>query len=250
MPLETGSSQEAISTTSRNCATKATKRTTIAIVESKNANRQTPPSTPRNHVRQRQFRPAAETLRQGRREGDGTFPGGKIEDGETPEQAAIRESQEETGIDLATCKQIDRTDNGDVEFTTFLARIDKTDLTLNEEHTGFQWADLASLPQPAASRRCQDTQGVYSEQAYDGSAFGKQNPPKGRLQQLHHRREKPHLPLRACSNTWAEVSVRPNQTRSTTSTAPPRNSRRKRSTASSSSRSSTTIHARPPRRRD
>lgn len=29
-----------------------------------------------------------------------TFPGGKVEDGETPEQAAHREMQEETGIDV------------------------------------------------------------------------------------------------------------------------------------------------------
>ena len=76
------------------------------------------------------------------------FPGGKLEDGETPEQAAIRESQEETGISPDKLEQIDSTNNGEVEFTTFLAKIEKADPVLNDEHTGFVWAELASLPQP------------------------------------------------------------------------------------------------------
>ena len=88
--------------------------------------------------------------RTGKEHEDGTwaFPGGKLEDGETPEQAARRESKEETGIEPANLEQIDRTDNGEVEFTTFLASIEKSDPTLNDEHTGFVWADLAALPQP------------------------------------------------------------------------------------------------------
>ncbi|OWK39540.1 DUF2213 domain-containing protein [Fimbriiglobus ruber] len=88
--------------------------------------------------------------RAGKEHEDGTwaFPGGKLEGEETPEQAAIRESYEETGLKAANLEQIDRTDNGEVEFTTFLARLDKTDPILNDEHTGFVWADLASLPQP------------------------------------------------------------------------------------------------------
>jgi mutator protein MutT len=88
--------------------------------------------------------------RAGKEHEDGTwaFPGGKIEDGETPEQAAIRESQEETGIAPGDLEQIDHTDNGAVAFTTFLARTDRADPVLNDEHTGFVWADLASLPQP------------------------------------------------------------------------------------------------------
>ena len=84
----------------------------------------------------------------GDQEGVWAFPGGKLEDGETPEQAARRESEEETGFKPGNLEHIDHSDNGDVEFTTFLARIDKADPVLNDEHTGFVWADLASLPQP------------------------------------------------------------------------------------------------------
>ncbi|OWK42185.1 DUF2213 domain-containing protein [Fimbriiglobus ruber] len=88
--------------------------------------------------------------RAGKEHEDGTwaFPGGKLEGDETPEQAARRESEEETGIIPGDIEQIDRTDNGEVEFITFLSSIEKTDPTLNDEHTGFVWADLASLPQP------------------------------------------------------------------------------------------------------
>jgi 8-oxo-dGTP pyrophosphatase MutT (NUDIX family) len=80
--------------------------------------------------------------------GQWAFPGGKMEDGETAQEAALRESYEETGLKPANLEHIDLTDDGQVEFTTFLANIDKTDPTLNDEHTEFAWADLASLPQP------------------------------------------------------------------------------------------------------
>ncbi|OWK42454.1 Phage protein [Fimbriiglobus ruber] len=76
------------------------------------------------------------------------FPGGKLEGDETPEQAARREAEEETGLKPTDLEQIGFSDNGAVEFTTFLVRIEKADPVLNDEHTDFTWADLGSLPQP------------------------------------------------------------------------------------------------------
>lgn len=70
------------------------------------------------------------------------FAGGHIEDGETPEQAAVREAQEEVGVsvDPATLKQI--CDDGN--FVTFIAPWpEDAQVVLNDEHTGHQWARQA-----------------------------------------------------------------------------------------------------------
>jgi mutator protein MutT len=78
-------------------------------------------------------------------EGDagGTWgtPGGKIEDGETPEQAAVRETLEETGYRAghAGTFHMRRVKDG-VDYTTFLRNIDDEFVPkLNKEHTAFMW---------------------------------------------------------------------------------------------------------------
>lgn len=83
-------------------------------------------------------------------EGEWCFPGGTTEDGETPEQTAVRECGEE----------IDHCPHGDltvlarriadgVDFTTFLQRVlEPFTPKLNEEHTGWAWAAKDALPEP------------------------------------------------------------------------------------------------------
>ena len=79
------------------------------------------------------------------------FPGGKIEEGETPLDAAIRETQEEIGFDANSAEPIKRkiwirSQLNDVDFTTFIQLVpEKFPVTLNDEHTKAKWIDLDDL---------------------------------------------------------------------------------------------------------
>jgi len=74
------------------------------------------------------------------------FPGGRIEQGETPEQAAIRECQEEIGYTTAEALRLIDWDDG---FTTYGVDVPEQFVpVLNPEHLGYVWAPLASLPAP------------------------------------------------------------------------------------------------------
>lgn len=78
------------------------------------------------------------------------FPGGHIEPGETPMQAAVRETDEETGFDLnsAAIPWTHRVSDG-VSFTTFAAAIDAPFRPmLNREHTDWRWAPPKAPPRP------------------------------------------------------------------------------------------------------
>lgn len=80
------------------------------------------------------------------------IPGGKLEDGETPRAAALREAEEELGYD----GQIDvekapfwvyRDD--DFEYSTFLAFVSREfEAQLNEENDDAEWFDPLRLPRP------------------------------------------------------------------------------------------------------
>jgi len=82
--------------------------------------------------------------------GTWAFPGGKVEEGETDEQGAIRECAEEIGYGPAPgmrCLASQLCDNG-VHFTTFEQVGDEFTPTLNDEHTEFVWAPPQDLPEP------------------------------------------------------------------------------------------------------
>lgn len=79
------------------------------------------------------------------------LPGGKAEEGETPELAADRETEEETGHKIGGKKKLMdrvRTPNGMV-FSTFLQPTEEKFVPiLDHEHTGYAWASIDMLPQP------------------------------------------------------------------------------------------------------
>jgi 8-oxo-dGTP pyrophosphatase MutT (NUDIX family) len=80
--------------------------------------------------------------------GEWSIPGGKIEDGETAEEAAERECEEELGIgglpnDLELHAR--RIYDG-VDYTTFTCRVPEPfEVTLNDEHDDYKWVPVGSV---------------------------------------------------------------------------------------------------------
>ena len=76
------------------------------------------------------------------------FPGGKIEPGESPEEALVREIREEINCNIEIANKIERTsyeyDFGIVHLTTFSCRLKEGKPVLTE-HTAIKWLEPKEL---------------------------------------------------------------------------------------------------------
>lgn len=81
--------------------------------------------------------------------GTWTFPGGKIEDGETVEEAAIREVIEETGLETEAKKVGEYFYNvgelGKWEVYPVLLESDSREVEMTEEHDKYDWIKIDEI---------------------------------------------------------------------------------------------------------
>ena len=113
--------------------------------------------------------------------GEWCFPGGHIEDGETPEDAAVREGHEEIGARPPGERKILSTGNtaDGVHFTTFRQKVPHEFAPrLNGEHTAHAWTPMSHPPQPLhpgvralLSKMAMDRATIARRQMHVGLAF-------------------------------------------------------------------------------
>lgn len=69
------------------------------------------------------------------------FPGGKIEKGETPKDAATRETKEETNLTVTKLVELGRFDL----VVAYLTRVYEGDISIDHEHTDWVWVSQGEL---------------------------------------------------------------------------------------------------------
>jgi len=77
------------------------------------------------------------------------FPGGGIEDGETPEECIVREIFEELNIKIRVDKFFDQSfyeyPHAQILLLAYIATWVSGEITLNDEHIGYRWVTVEEL---------------------------------------------------------------------------------------------------------
>lgn len=81
--------------------------------------------------------------------GTWNFPGGSVEESESPEQAAVREMEEETGLAIRVVRSAEpfemRVKDRSYTVYFFLGRAEPGEVSLNSEHTDYEWIKIPEL---------------------------------------------------------------------------------------------------------
>jgi 8-oxo-dGTP diphosphatase len=80
-----------------------------------------------------------------RRDGRWEFPGGKVEDGETPQAAVRRECREELAVDVVVGRNLAEAHQAGLTLTVYEATLSEGRPVAGPDHDELRWLDAADI---------------------------------------------------------------------------------------------------------